>query len=105
MDGNELADAVQPFLDRHQPPAEEPPSNSQQSLESYEKLLKSHAAVADLVQEIHRDLHTHVPGGFQAERLAEILEERHGPEKMAQIQQSLESQRQHSPYFREVQAF
>ena len=46
--------------------------------------------MADVIQDIHRELHTRVPGGFQAERLAEILEERHGGEKMTEILHSLQ---------------
>ena len=56
-----------------------------------------------MIQEIHRELHTRVPGGFQAERLTEMLEERHGGERMGEILQSLQTERRHSPYCREVQ--
>jgi hypothetical protein len=72
-------------------------------IQTYERVLQDHAAVADLLQQIHRDLRTTVPGGFQAESLAEMLEKTHGPEKMTEIRQSLETQRAQSSYFREVQ--
>ena len=72
-------------------------------LQTYKRILQDHDAVADLVQQIHRDLHTTVPGGFQAERLSEMLQELHGTEKMTEIRQSLETQGAQSPYFREVQ--
>lgn len=72
-------------------------------IQTYERVLQDHAAVADLLQQIHRDLRTTVPGGFKAESLAEMLEKTHGPEKMTEIRQSLETQRAQSPYFREVQ--
>ena len=72
-------------------------------IQTYERVLQDHAAVADLLQQIHLDLRTTVPGGFQAESLAEMLEKTHGPEKMTEIRQSLETQRAQSPYFREVQ--
>ncbi|TMW81077.1 hypothetical protein EJD97_012162 (mitochondrion) [Solanum chilense] len=86
----------------HQPPIQEH-TGEHMSLENWERLLQNHKEVAAVIQEIHRELHTRVPGGFQAERLTEMLEERHGGERMGEILQSLQTERRHSPYFREVQ--
>ncbi|KAH0776217.1 hypothetical protein KY290_007628 [Solanum tuberosum] len=61
----------------HQPPIQEH-TGEHMSLENWERLLQNHKEVAAVIQEIHRELHTSVPGGFQAERLTEMLEERHG---------------------------
>lgn len=82
---------------------QKPHSGNHKFLEAYGGVLENHAAVADLVQKIHSDLHTRVPGGFQAERLAELLEARHGPEKMGDIRHSLQTEGSQSPYFREAQ--
>ena len=46
--------------------------------EAFYQLLRNHQDLVDLFQEIHREIGTHAPGGFQAERLADILESRHG---------------------------
>lgn len=73
------------------------------SLRDFRQLLDDHAIIAKRIQEIHQDLKTRVPAGFQAERLAEILEERHGGEKMNEILRSLQTEGRQSPYFREVQ--
>ncbi|EEF27435.1 conserved hypothetical protein [Ricinus communis] len=85
-----------------QPPIQERPVN-QPSLEDFANLLESHERISERIKDLFRDLHTRVPGGFQAERLTEILEERHGGEKMNEILQSLQTEGLHSPYFREVQ--
>jgi len=77
-----------------QPPGHQPPIL---------ELLENHAAVADVIRDIHRELHIRVPGGFQAEWLAEILEARHGGERLNEILQSLKTERNQSPYFGEVQ--
>lgn len=56
-------------------PGDKPPLVVEQpgpSLEDLARLLENHGAV--LIQEIHRELQTRVPGGFQAERLVEMLE-------------------------------
>ena len=50
----------------------------QHTLESVKQLLADHAYIADRIQDLFRALRTNVPGGFQAERLTEILEERQG---------------------------
>ena len=85
-----------------QPPIQERPVD-QPSLESFAKLLETHERISERIKDLFRDLHTRVPGGFQAERLTEMLEERHGGEKMSEILQSLQTEGDHSPYFREVQ--
>lgn len=46
-----------------------------------------------------------IPGGFQAERLTELLENEHGGEKMGEILRSLQTEGRESPYFREVQVY
>ncbi|CAA0810850.1 Unknown protein [Striga hermonthica] len=74
----------------------------QHTLESVKQLLADHAYIADRIQDLCRALRTNVPGGFQAERLTEILEERHGGETMSLIRQSLETQALYT-FFREVQ--
>lgn len=78
---------------------------SQSSYDEVRQLLTNHANIADCLQSLFRELHTHVPGGFQAERLAEMLEENHGGEKMGEIFSSLQTEGRQSPYFREVQTY
>ncbi|GAA0178503.1 hypothetical protein LIER_29846 [Lithospermum erythrorhizon] len=58
--------------------------------------------MGDVIQSIHKELGIRVPGGYQAERLVETLEERHGGEKMNEILRSLTEERHQSPYFREI---
>ncbi|KAH0706230.1 hypothetical protein KY285_010724 [Solanum tuberosum] len=87
----------------HQPPLQEH-TGEHMSLENWERLLQNHKEVAAVIQEIHRELHTRILGGFQAERLTKMLEERHGGgERMGEILQSLQTERRHNPYFWEVQ--
>ena len=78
---------------------------SQSSYEEVRQLITNHENIADRLQELFRELRTHVPGGFQAERLAEMLEEEHGGEKMGEILRSLQAEGHQSPYFRDVQTY
>lgn len=79
---------------------DQPPSRD----EYFRRLLDNHEVISDLIQEIHRQLHTHVPAGFQAAELTEMLEERHGGPKMEEIRRSLSEEGRFSPYFREIQS-
>ena len=79
------------------------PNPSSVEIENVEIIFRAPSDIADLLRDIFHDLRTHVPGGFQAERLAEMLEERYGPERMPSILESLQTHRGKSPYFREIQ--
>lgn len=79
---------------REQPPAP--------SLNSFKELLTAHQRIADRIQELCRELNTRVPGGFQAECLTEMLEERHGGDKMTEILRSLETEGRQSPDFQDI---
>lgn len=48
----------------HQPPIQEH-TGEHMSLENWERLLQNHKEVAAVIQEIHRELHTRVPGVFK----------------------------------------
>lgn len=78
------------------------PPVDQESLNSFSELLTAHRRIADRIQDLRRELHTRVPGGFQAERLTEMLEDRHGADKMTEILHSLETEGRRSHYFQEV---
>ena len=84
------------------PPLPGHPANPP-SIQDFANLLDNHQKVAAIIQDIHREISARVPGGFQSERLSEILEERHGGAKMREILESLATDRRDSPYFREVQ--
>jgi hypothetical protein len=79
-------------------PPEQPPTH-----EEYVRVIQSHQGISDTLPKIFRDLNTRVPGGFQSARLAERLEERHGPQSLGGILRSLREGGRNSPYFREVQ--
>lgn len=78
-------------------------AGQQADLESVAAILESHQRISERIQDLFRDLRTRVPGGFQAEHLAGMLEERHGGENMGEILRSLQTEGNNSPYFREIQ--
>ncbi|KAF0936006.1 hypothetical protein E2562_037994 [Oryza meyeriana var. granulata] len=53
------------------------------------------------IRDIHEGLRTRRVGANQAEHLVEILEERHGGERMGNIHQSMETLGRDCPYFQE----
>lgn len=78
------------------------PPVDQTSLNSLKDILTAHERIADRIQDLCRELHTRVPGGFQRERLTILLEERHGGDKMTEILHSLQTEGCQSHYFQEV---
>lgn len=85
------------------PPGNQNPGLANEHVEAARQLLYNHAQIADVLRGIFQDLHTRVPGGFQSERLTEMLEERHGGPGMGNILQSLRENGRDSPFFREAQ--
>ncbi|KAL6954295.1 hypothetical protein U1Q18_043944 [Sarracenia purpurea var. burkii] len=92
------------------PPAPAPPAEavppamaiSQADYNAFRQLLSNHQRIQSSLLQLFRELRTHVPGGFQAERLTEMLEEEHGGDKMGEILMSLQTEGRQSPYFKEA---
>jgi hypothetical protein len=55
-------------------PARPQQADAPPAAQQFQQLLLTHEQIADLIITLHRDLHTRVPGGFQAELLCDILE-------------------------------
>ena len=81
-----------------QPPIQEQPVDLP-SPNAFVQIHEAYDKIPERLQKLFKKLRMHVPGGFQAERLTEILEERHGGEKMGEICRSLRAERGHSLYF------
>ena len=61
-------------------------------LEAFRQLIENQRLIAEKRKELLRDLGTKVPGGYQAERLSEMLEERHGGQGFYDISHSLQTE-------------
>lgn len=72
-------------------------------LKGFKEINQAHGEIADRLQELFRSLHSRAPGGFQAARLAEILEVEHGAEHIPHILHSLQREGVQSAFFRETQ--
>ncbi|KAF0922596.1 hypothetical protein E2562_039509 [Oryza meyeriana var. granulata] len=66
-----------------------------------ELLQHTNPRIEQKIRDIHEGLCTRRVGAHQAERLVEILEERHGGERMGNILQSMETLGRDCPYFQE----
>lgn len=64
----------------------------QAPLEAFRQLIENQRLIAEKIKELLRDLGTKVPGGYQAERLSEMLEERHGGQGLYDISHSLQTE-------------
>ncbi len=71
---------------------ESDPPVDQAPLEAFRQLIENQRLIAEKIQELLRDLGTKVPGGYQAERLSEMLEERHGGQGLYDISHSLQTE-------------
>lgn len=71
---------------------ESDPPVDQAPLEAFRQLIENQRLIAEKIQELLRDLGTKVPGGYQAERLSEMLEKRHGGQGLYDISHSLQTE-------------
>ncbi len=82
------------------------PENQIQSegVEEMGRILQAHENIAQLIREFRQEEQMRIPGGFQLEHLVEILEERHGGNKMVSIEQEMRQNRRESFFYQESKA-
>lgn len=74
-------------------------------LEKIREILKSHERIGERILELRREEGMRLPGGFQVERLVEILEENYGGEKLLDIEIDMMQKGILSPYYNETKTF
>jgi ribosomal protein S19 len=72
-----------------------------EQLSTIEKVIKAHERIAEHIRDLRKQEGMRLPGGFQAERLVEILEERYGGTAMIEIERDLRLRGLSSPFYRE----
>lgn len=77
----------------------------QQQLAEIKAILVSHEKIGENVLELRRQEGMRIPGGFQTERLVEMLEERYGGIKMKEIEQDIRERGLHSQFYKETKSF
>lgn len=60
--------------------------------------------LSEVIPGIFKAIGTRVPGGFQSERLAEMLDDRFGSAALGSILQSLKNEGRESFFFRQIQS-
>ena len=88
-----------PDLNEPAPPAA---ASNPYLLDQYGQRVSDSVSIADHIRRITSELGICPPSEVQAERLTDLLKERHGSERMSEIRQSLEAHGSQSQYFKEV---
>lgn len=77
-------------------------SVSNWEMAQFRAILRAHRGIASIIPHLFRQNNISPPEGYQAERLVEMLEDRHGGPSLPGIMTSLREQGPNSPHFREI---
>lgn len=69
------------------------------------EILKSHERIGEHIRELRRQEGMRLPGGFQTERLVEMLEERYGGEQMLEIERDIMQHGVFSRFYNETKTY
>lgn len=95
-------ETLQPFQGSNEPAR--PTLPSPEDMEGFRQALDHQEQLSIVIPDVFRSIRTRVPGGFQSERLAEMLDDRFGSEALEGILQSLKDEGRASFYFPQIQS-
>lgn len=77
----------------------------QEQLAKISEIIYAHERIGELIQDFRRQEGMRLPGGFQMERLVEMLEERYGGEQLLEIEKDLRQHGIFSNFYKESKTY
>ena len=71
-------------------------------LAKLKKVLKAHERIASHIEELRLEEKMRLPGGFQTERIVDMLEETYGPDALIEIEKEIRRKGLNSLFYRET---